>query len=720
MYFVPARTLARLLTLGLVLFLAFGSLVTQPSVAHANNPVRFGIDEGYAAPDAFKQSGATWDRIDIHWDAIQPTGPNDWQPNDGAKDPDIARDLAYGMQVVGVVTNPPAWATRNGSTPANLSAPIDAPNNYWAAFMHRLAGQYAGRIDTWIIWNEPDIKPGEPGSSWGGTEDEFYTLIKTAKLAGREANPNVKIVFAGTTYWSDVLNGRKLFLDRVLDRATHDPDGASNGYFFDAVDIHIYSSPYQILSLTGAYREVLARYGLSKPIWTSELNVVPWNDPASTVPRGGFRATLDEQAAYVIEAVAMAEVAGVDHAAIYKMSDGTIIKGEPFGLVRNDGSWRPAFRAFQVAMQYVNSYGPASVASQGAADVVTIDGGKHKVTVAWSTKPTAADLSLDPTGTTSTLVDKAGQVLGSGLPRDPSQPRYVFRLTAATANTDDANPNDYIVGGSPVVLVEDGVGDGVMLDPGTLYYPVTGYAIAGPYLDYFEHRGGLRTFGYPISRPFSLQGSQVQFFQRRVLQLQPNGTMGQLNLLDPEYMPYTQINNASFPPDDPGLTQGLPSPGSPNYANQILQYIQSTTPNQWQGLPVNFGAAYVSTVSLHDAFPTGRPNAALLPGIDLELWGLPTSLPSADPNNHNFVYQRFQRGIMQFDASTGATQALLLGDYFKSIIIGANLPADLSQEAQASPFYKQYAPGQPGWVARPDQLPNTVLAFAFERQAAVP
>src|SRR5581483_8140681 len=126
------------------------------------------------------------------------------------------------------------------------------------------------------------------------------------------------------------------------------------GYFFDAVDIHIYSSPYQLVSTPKIYRDILAKYGLTKPIWVSELNVVPWNDPLAKVPRGGFRATLDEQASYIIQSVAMAEVSGLDHAAFYKMQDGEILRGEPYGLIRDDGSVRPAYTAFQTAMKYLN------------------------------------------------------------------------------------------------------------------------------------------------------------------------------------------------------------------------------------------------------------------------------------------------------------------------------------------------------------------------------
>ncbi len=115
--------------------------------------------------------------------------------------------------------------------------------------------------------------------------------------------------------------------------------------------------------------------------------------------------------------------------------------------------------------------------------------------------------------------------------------------------------------------------------------------------------------------------------------------------------------------------------------------------------------------------PTPFPNQPcqdnLLPGLNLQIWGAPTSAPTYDPTNHNFIYQRFQRSIMHYDAGCQCTQGLLLADYFKSIITGQNLPPDLDIEARSSIYYKQYDPSKPLWIARPDVLTNSDLTNAF-------
>ena len=66
------------------------------------------------------------------------------------------------------------------------------------------------------------------------------------------------------------------------------------------------------------------------------------------------------------------------------------------------------------------------------------------------------------------------------------------------------------------------------------------------FAEYFRLRGGVRILGFPISRSFTLEGFEVQFFQRVVLQLQ-GGQVNRLNVLDPGIMPMTRANQSQFP-----------------------------------------------------------------------------------------------------------------------------------------------------------------------------
>ncbi len=247
------------------------------------------------------------------------------------------------------------------------------------------------------------------------------------------------------------------------------------------------------------------------------------------------------------------------------------------------------------------------------------------------------------------------------------------------------------------------------------FFRETGFRIGkDSFWDYFNRRGGVRTFGYPISREFLFRGFQVQFFQRAVLQSTPEGGVTLMNLLDTGLLPYSRMNSSAFPSPDPDLIVSAPSPLEPDYGARAIAFIAANVPDRWNGIDVGFLRAFSSTVRYEDAFPTGGGDVGLLPLLNLEIWGLPTSRPAYDPSNHNFVYQRFQRGILHYDASTGVAQGLLLADYVKAVITGENLPADLDSQAMGSALYRQYDRGSPVWIARPEDLPETNLMGAFE------
>ncbi|MBV9357758.1 MAG: N-acetylmuramoyl-L-alanine amidase [Chloroflexi bacterium] len=257
--------------------------------------------------------------------------------------------------------------------------------------------------------------------------------------------------------------------------------------------------------------------------------------------------------------------------------------------------------------------------------------------------------------------------------------------------------------------------------PDPRFFAQTGYRVdQDTFWDFFQKRGGVQTFGYPVSNSFVLQGLRVQMFQRLVMQQRADGGVQTLNLLDSGYLPYTQLNGSTFPAADPALTSTAPHPDAPDYLDAVNRFVRANAPDTFDGHTVNFAQTFYNTVRAADAFPNGAPpNAdALLQGFDLEMWGLPTSRPSYDPHNHNFIYQRFQRGIMHYDATCNCSRALLLADYFKSLLLDQKLPADLAGAAHSSPFLGQWAPGRPSSMARPSELAGTDLGNAFTDPAA--
>lgn len=198
------------------------------------------------------------------------------------------------------------------------------------------------------------------------------------------------------------------------------------------------------------------------------------------------------------------------------------------------------------------------------------------------------------------------------------------------------------------------------------------------------------------------------------MQLMPDGSVSIMNLLQDGLMPVTRINGSTLPASDPTMMTSTPQVGDPAYAERIVQFMRDNAPNDFSGAPVRFFDTFSGTVDFATAFPSGSGNAALLPLLNLEIWGTALSRPMADPNNSDFVYQRYQRSIMHYRGSCRCTERLLLAEWFKSVITGNGLPPDLAEDMATSPFINQYDNTRPQGLMRPADLPETDMRNAFE------
>ncbi|HZT07042.1 MAG TPA: hypothetical protein VFC51_08430 [Chloroflexota bacterium] len=275
------------------------------------------------------------------------------------------------------------------------------------------------------------------------------------------------------------------------------------------------------------------------------------------------------------------------------------------------------------------------------------------------------------------------------------------------------------------------------VDPitGNRYFSETGFGIGDDNMwNYFVRRGGLRTFGFPISRMFVLSGQSVQLFEKGMLAVDDSGNVTTLNLLEDPFLPYDQLGDLSLPDDDPGLIGSAPDPAAPDYLDQVQEFIRVNAAETFDGNPTHFYSTFLGTVPYFDAFFTGDGDPNLLPGFDLEIWGFPTSQPgyrvigydvirSDTPGvpdtqqpvlDTSVVLQRFQRGVMRYDATTGTSTGVPLGPYLRAIIMGQVDAPVLADAASSSPLWAQYNPDAVNWIDRPDDLPDTNLVLAFE------
>ncbi|MBV9578034.1 MAG: hypothetical protein JO057_05530 [Chloroflexi bacterium] len=449
----------------------------------ASNEPFFGAVQAMYNPDRAAQAGVQWERIIFPWSLIQKQGPNVW--NDGYfSDAQISQELSRGRQIVGLATYTPQWATSTPAhpqptnVPAGLYLPYDDPKNYWGQFMYKLASRYSGQINTWVIWNEPDLYNNQILYTWDGTISDMYQLVKVGYQAIKKANPNAKVVLPGLTYWLDKENQRPLYLARFMEAASHDPTAAANGDYFDIVDVHQYTNPLNIYNAIRLYQRAMDQYDVSKPIWVGESNVVPYDDPMNPLPPA-FHATMDQQASYIIQAFALARAAGAARMSIYKFVDEAREgANELYGLVRNDGSVRPAFTAYQTAVKYMSNVDSAVYTWDGANEQptqdqitallqdnanrtqwlwpaavnrVTLERGSERDMIVWNASSKLVTAKIPASAKSAVVIDKFGKDTGEVVAQNGF---YSLDLYPSSDNTDPRDPSEYLVGGDPRILVE--------------------------------------------------------------------------------------------------------------------------------------------------------------------------------------------------------------------------------------------------------------------------
>jgi hypothetical protein len=263
-------------------------------------------------------------------------------------------------------------------------------------------------------------------------------------------------------------------VERTLVALSADPEAARNRFYFDAAAINLYTSPDDLGRVAGVYRGVFERFGLEKPLWLTETNATPYDDPVKGLGReqNGLRVTLDQQASYVVQAFAMGLAGGYERMAFHSTMDRST-EDEVWGLVRNDGTLRPAFVAYQTAVRHFSGGQARFVGRerehwrwpaggfvpnwQAYLVAVERDGGEL-VSVVWNGDGEPSVVHLPVRSEQASLVDKYGR--SQPLAREGD--RWRLTLPAATAHSPIDPDGYFFIGGDPLILVERGLAGSVL------------------------------------------------------------------------------------------------------------------------------------------------------------------------------------------------------------------------------------------------------------------
>lgn len=271
-------------------------------------------------------------RRDFLWADLEPSaGSYDFAAEDAAVDDSRAR----GLTTIGILAYDAPWASPDG----DVDSPPD-PETF-AAFAEATAKHFAGRVDLWEIWNEPNNgvrfwKPREDGA-------EYARLLAAAYPAVKRGNPSATVLLGGLIYhYEGIVTDAATFLG---DAFTYDPE---LGRWFDVLALHPYAhyppqaTPEQddgreqpVGQMVARTRALLSYYGAAKPVWITEDG---W-------PVYG---SVDEaaQARFTVRAAVEAMAAGAERVCIYTLDDGPNPTAFPpedaFGLYHHDGTPKPA------------------------------------------------------------------------------------------------------------------------------------------------------------------------------------------------------------------------------------------------------------------------------------------------------------------------------------------------------------------------------------------
>jgi hypothetical protein len=355
---------------------------------------------------AISQLGLGWDREQFLWRTVDSANLDL---------PKVARGDAHlftTAHVVGLLQFTPPYANGGSSDyklpPQNLELPWDDPRNYWGQFVFAIVKQERGSVDTWALWNEPDIcAVPHPGFAWHGTVAQFYRLMKVGYQAARAANPNATVLLGSLGLVDPVCqtDGTKTtFFNEFLAVAKADPEATGPGAYFDAVTLDLHKEPEWIYNLVGAYHQRMAANGFDKPVWLMEMGVPVVDHPIDPAGNNTLSVDKDGQESFIIQGYANAIAAGADHIGLFPMED----------YPPDD----PAFAAVRTAIRFMSNVTTATkipavsgLSGNRYAGVVRIvmDGPGFRTTVVYNRSRQAVTYSVPASAQRAILANKHGE-----------------------------------------------------------------------------------------------------------------------------------------------------------------------------------------------------------------------------------------------------------------------------------------------------------------------
>jgi hypothetical protein len=293
--------------------------------------------------------GARWAKLTVDWNAAEPSPGQFNESLLAYYDRAIYLTRKAGIRVLMMVSRSPQWArvSNNPESPPGDPAAL-------GRFVGYLAQRWAGWVQAWEIWNEPNTSRFWPS---GPNPAAYVALLRAAYTAIKSVDATVKVVFGG------VAN-----LDAGSRQFVYDSYAAGAKRYFDTLGWHAYTqcgeSPTTIrytptgriartsfLGYRTIHEDMVNRFGDPKPIWITEFG---WSTSTQTCAEAWTSGVSEEiQARNLLSAAALLDQDSYVQVALwYDLrnnfwdSDADTIEAR-LGLLRTDYSPKPAYDAFR-------------------------------------------------------------------------------------------------------------------------------------------------------------------------------------------------------------------------------------------------------------------------------------------------------------------------------------------------------------------------------------
>lgn len=208
-------------------------------------------------------AGVSWKEIEVA------PGSFDFTRLDGI----VTTARAKRAEILLVLGQTPVFHATNPKAPGHYGPGATSMPNLtaWRNYVRKVALHYKGKGIRYQVWNEPNIL-----GFWSGTAAQMATLTKVTNDVLYANDRSALLVAPSLATRRSGQSGRGWIDDFFAQRPTRVGYDYRVGHYIDVVSLSLYpmatGSPESSMTQLRQVKTILAKYGVNKPIWNTEIN----------------------------------------------------------------------------------------------------------------------------------------------------------------------------------------------------------------------------------------------------------------------------------------------------------------------------------------------------------------------------------------------------------------------------------------------------------------